>query len=335
VEGHPDPGGALPAAPAQAGPLTALAGAFRAALEASDVRRARTLVAEAADGGAAPGRLYVEVVRPALAARPSSPPTARSRRGGEIGESILTELVGRLPATAQRGLGRAAVLSCRDHGIEAVDGRVAMDFLERDGWNVERLAADATRASAQELTRGPGVELAVAIVAGPEDALRLAPVCTALRRLPDPPVIILGDFSGRSRHRAAPAALGADAVADDPGELVRCASERLPGTGVRRWGVRLSRSGDTLVLAPTGRLDATSVERLTDVVLTRLGSFDRVVLDFRDLAEVEDAGVRALDAWRSLPALDGIELQALLDRGARTQLAGAGVALGWSPAPAS
>lgn len=333
MEGHLEPGNA--GALAEAGPYTALAGAFRAALDVPDASGARRLVADAIDAGASPGRLYVEVLRPALEALQASRHPGHARLAAGIAETVLPELAGRLPTVPQSGTGRAAVLSCRRQGIEAFDGSAAMDFLECAGWNVERLDADGGRASADELTRGPGIELAVAVVAGPEDALGLAPVCTSLHRLPDPPVILLCDFSGRSRHRATPAVLGVDAVAHDPGELVRCASERLPGAGLRRWGVRLSRSPGTLVLAPTGCLDATSVERLTEVVLTRLGSFDRLTLDIRDLAELDAAGVRALDAWRSLPALADIELRAVIDDTVRAQLASAGAALSWGLAPVS
>ena len=303
-------------------PLPSLVSAFAAALAAADVRDARRMVAAAADQGIAPGRMYVAVVRPALAAFQRPGPHARERLAAGLGEAVLADLVARLPVGDRRGSGRAAVLSCRDRGIEAVDGSVAMDFLACDGWSVDR---SGPRGRMPAIARDGGIELAVAVTAGPEDALRLAPVCTDLRRLADPPVIILCDFSGRFDQRAASSALGADAVAHDPQELVRCAAERLPDPGQRHWGVRLSRKGTDLVLAPTGRLDATSMSRLVDVAATRSGTFARLVVDLRDLAEIAPAGALALGHWPD--RLPGVEVRVLADAGVLVRLRSTGVQL--------
>jgi hypothetical protein len=327
VEAHPH----SPRAPWAPGPDSALAGlaaSFRAAVEAPDVRAARAMITTAADGGVTGGRLYVDVVRPTLAALagPDGSPTARLAAG--IGEAVLADLVRRLPV-AEPGAGRrAAVLSCRTVGIEAVDGNLAMDYLEVGGWTVERLNDDGLNPAGPELAHG-AVELVVAVIAGPEDALRLASACTELRRLADPPVILLCDFSGRSAAAAAPAALGADAVVRDPDELVRCAAQRLPGPGQRRWGVRLSRSRDTLLMAPTGCLDATSAGRLADVALTRLGSYSCLVLDLGDVAEIKPDGVRALAAWPELLSAGTVQLQLVDDPGSRAMLDRTGVGLPW------
>jgi hypothetical protein len=297
------------------GALAALARDFRDALLAPDVRRAHRLVAEAADAGTSAGALYVSVIRPSLVELQYSGPRAGVRLAGHIGEALLSDLVQRLPFSDRDGLGRAAVLSCRDAGIEAVDGSVAMDFLEADGWSVERLAGDHRRPQVAELAAGGSLELAVAVTSGPEEALRLAPVCTALRRLADPPVILLCDFSGRPHpHQSvASSSLGADAVALDPEELVRHAARRLPRAGRRRWGVRLSRTGESLTLTPTGSLDAVSVARLLDVVDSRAGTFRSLTLDLRDLAGLETTGLTALEGWGGLAVLDGIAVDYVVD----------------------
>jgi hypothetical protein len=130
-------------------------------------------------------------------------------------------------------------------------------------------------------------------------------------------VILLGDFSGGSRHLAAASALGADAVVHDPEELARCAAARLPAEGRRRWGVRLMRSNGTLRLSPTGNLDAISVARLSDVALTRAGTYTRLVLDLSDLAAVDSGGVDGLGGWPALRELDDVQL--LLLAGARVR----------------
>lgn len=308
MEGHPDSRAATGAA--GEGDLAPLASAFRAALGAPDVRGARALIAQAAEAGASAGALYVDVVRPALAELQSADRNIRARLAAGIGEAILADLVMAVAPAQSSGIGRAAVLSCRDQGIEAVDGSVAMDFLEADGWEVDRLVAGNTLQDAADV-EGAGIELVVAVTAGPEDALALAHVCTELRRLADPPVIVLCDFSQRPQHQAASTALGADAVARDPEDLVRCAASHLPASGHRRWGVRLSRWGTTLCLAPTGCLDATSVGRLADVALSRTGTFRRLIIDLRDLAQIEAAGVRHLAAWPNLPALRDVDVVAV------------------------
>ena len=320
MPGPPNPS-ATPTASRESG-LADLGAAFSAALAVPDVRGAHALVAEAAAAGASPGALYVQVVRPALAALQQADRDVRARLAAGIGESILADLVAALPLAGASGARRAAVLSCRDHGIEGVDGSAAIDFLEADGWEVDRLGADV---SLDDFSRvAPiGIELAVAITAGPQDALALARACTELRRLPDPPVIVLCDFSRRAGHRAAAMALGADAVAADPEELVAHARQRLPAAGQRRWGVALSRSGATLSLAPIGCLDTVSVARLTDVAVSRQGTFTRLVLDLRDVAQFEPAGLRQLIAWSSLPALSGVELTVVASPGARAELTAA------------
>ena len=45
------------------------------------------------------------------------------------------------------------------------------------------------------------------------------------------------------------------------------------------------------MLAPTGRLDPVSVARLSEVAITRLGTFSSLVLDLRDLAEIDAGGM--------------------------------------------
>jgi anti-anti-sigma regulatory factor len=60
------------------------------------------------------------------------------------------------------------------------------------------------------------------------------------------------------------------------------------------WGVRLERVGRALIVAPSGRLDATGSERLREVLMSRAGDYDMVVLDLRDLVAVEPAGVELI-----------------------------------------
>lgn len=305
MEGHPDSG--VAALAIREGDLAPLANAFRAALGGSDLPRARALMTRAAAAGTSAGALYVGAVRPGLVDLQGSGHDARSRWATE---TILSDLVSLRAAGRSSGAGRAAVLCCREHGIQAVDGGVAMDFLQADGWSVDRLRAGPSLPDAAAAASA-GIELVVAITEASQDAAALGRACAGLRRLTDPPVTVLCDFSARPETRAASMALGADAVARDPEELVGCAARQLPASGQRRWGVRLSRLGAMLSLTPTGCLDSPSVGRLADVAFSRSGTYSRLVVDLRDLAEVRDAGLRRFAGWPNLPALLDVDLVAV------------------------
>jgi hypothetical protein len=97
------------------------------------------------------------------------------------------------PSEVLGGAGRGAVVVSRPGGPEAADGVRASEALAADGWTVQQVDRSAHR-MVSELARREGIELVVAISAGSEDMLALAPLCTALHRLPDPPVVLLCDF---------------------------------------------------------------------------------------------------------------------------------------------
>ena len=82
-----------------------------------------------------------------------------------------------------------------------------------------------------------------------------------------------------------------------------------------------------LTLAPTGRLDGTSVSRLADVALTRLGSFAHLHIDLRDLAEIDAAGILQMSRWPDQAMLDGVDIHVMTDTDVRAKLTAAGVTL--------
>ena len=155
------------------------------------------------------------------------------------------------------------------------------------------------------------------------------PLCASLRRASDPPVILLADLAGGADRRAPLLALGADDVVDDPMALLRSASARSPVPGQRRWGVRLLRCGDTLTVAPTGSLDGASVGRLADIAITRAGSFQRLVIDLRDLSDIDPEGVSGLLAWPERVPCGGVSRELLVDGPVRHALDRATLA-GWA-----
>jgi anti-anti-sigma regulatory factor len=66
------------------------------------------------------------------------------------------------------------------------------------------------------------------------------------------------------------------------------------------WGVRLERVGRAIVVAPAGRFDTPEVQRLRDVLESRQGAYESVVVDLRDVADVGESGLALLleqQAW--------------------------------------
>lgn len=297
-----------------------LAHDFAQALSVPDVKLARRLVVGSLESGCSPGRLYVEVIRPALSACELDGSGIEAQLFASLGRTIMADLVRFLPATVGGGDGRTALLTCGVSTIEQLDALVVTDFLEADGWVVQRLHGPRAALDLGPASRADGIELAVAVVAGPEQSLRLAPACTEMHRLPDPPVCLLCDFTGRLDWPGASAALGADAFISDPQELLWEAAGRLPAGVTRRWGVSIARRHGALVLAPTGRLDDTSARRLADVVQSRAGTFTRLIVDLRDLAEVSRRGIEDVCSLCESGDLAGVEVQLIGDAAVRTRI---------------
>jgi hypothetical protein len=279
--------------------LPQLREAYGLALASGDLRASRQVALAAAEDGLSLGRLYVDVVRPAIAGAACgwSADSARDRLLLGSVEAMLTVVAGRpAPGAAMRGQGRSALVSVGTAPLDVLDGQVIVDTLCTDGWSVDDVPAGTDAAAVAALARDRHVQLVVMPTSNPADLLLSAQTYTLLRRMADPPVIVacslgLPDQAGRAR------AAGADACAGDPDELLELVSRRLPPAGVRNWGVRLRRLGTTLVIAPTGDLDPVSVEKLRQVVESRAGSFSAVVVDTREVASASQAGTDALLAW--------------------------------------
>jgi anti-anti-sigma regulatory factor len=74
------------------------------------------------------------------------------------------------------------------------------------------------------------------------------------------------------------------------------------------WGVRLERVGRALVVAPTGRFDAAEVQRLRDVLDSRHGAYESVVVDLRDVVDVGEPGLALLLEQQRWAREQGIDL---------------------------
>lgn len=300
---------------------------FAAALAIPDVSLARAVVTGAADAGASPGRLYLDVMRPALVRLAGEGPPARGRLAADLAASVLADVLETRAHPVDTAQGRVAVIAHGDEGMHAADGHAATEFLEWGGWRVERLGLSPDPGRT-DLARGGAVELAVLVVGATHQAGELGRLCAALRHSSDPPVIVLADFGGRPLPRAMLMALGADDAVLDPDALLRTAVDHSPAPGRRRWGVRLGRTGTTLTIAPTGTLDAINVGRLADIAASRAGSYTRLVIDLRDLSDIGPDGVRGLAAWPAAAGSDDVERELLVDPAVRAALHEAAIA-GW------
>lgn len=90
--------------------------------------------------------------------------------------------------------------------------------------------------------------------------------------------------------------MAADAFVGDADALPPLLRRRLSGRGAR-WGVRLARDAQGLVVAPVGVLDVTSVQRLREIVETRRLLYPRIVVDLRELLAADALGLGALVDW--------------------------------------
>lgn len=327
MERHLNPEDARGAASTGPDSTAQLARAFSEALSNPNVALACSLVAAALADGASPGRIYVDVVRPALNAAEFRGQLRQTRLLAGIGQALIVDLVAALTPSEGGGAGRMALLSCGEMAMDQLDGDLVADFLEADGWVVQRLQCPGAALAMGPASRQDGVELAVAIVAGADAARDLAAACTEMSRLPDPPVCLLCDFTGRADWPAASTGLGADALISDPQELLVEAARLLPAGKTRRWGVSIARRGDALVLTPTGRLNGTSAERLADVVQSRIGTFSRLVIDLRHLAEISAGGVETIRGWSQNGPLQDVELLLVGDSGVRARISALGLSV--------
>ncbi len=254
------------------------------------------------------GRVYVDVVRPALERRcagwadAGASATERLLLGNV--EAALAAVASRPAGGAGTGNGREALVSVGSAPLDALDGQVIVDVLCGDGWTVKEVPAAVVAEDVVAMAAGRHVQLVVMPTSGDADPLLSATAYTLLRRLADPPVIVACSLGTSGDPRSARAA-GADAFVDDPDDLLRLVADRLPAAGARNWGVRLRRMGPTLVVAPTGDLDAGSVRRLREVVGSRTGTFDALVVDTRDVASVTRTGYDDLLAWMVELPVDG------------------------------
>jgi anti-sigma B factor antagonist len=64
------------------------------------------------------------------------------------------------------------------------------------------------------------------------------------------------------------------------------------GDQIPPFEIELSRSGETVTVAPTGELDIATVPRLADALAAAERPYERLVLDLRGLSFIDSSGLR-------------------------------------------
>jgi hypothetical protein len=250
----------------------------------------------AADLGAS--ATYRDVLRPFLAAvgDAGGGPLADDRRAiaRSAAQSALAELSAVLP-TSDEGLGRRAAVLVPAGGVGELDGRALADALDAGGWSTRLVGLDREAGAICDDVLDARVEALVVPVADAAQVLVSQRALSLIRRLNAPPLIVGVTFA--SAGGSTPS-VGADHVIGDTDALAPLLRRRLGGPGgAVPWGVRLHRDGTTLVVAPFGLLDATTVSRLREIVETRRTLYPAILIDLRELDSLSSSGVTALSTW--------------------------------------
>jgi methanogenic corrinoid protein MtbC1/DNA-binding XRE family transcriptional regulator len=190
-------------------------------------------VADALQRGVGAVALYLDVIVPAQievgeAWHRGEVSVAQEHLATEITLARMEHIRQTLPVAPASG--RHAVVAAVEGEQHDVGGRMVADFLSMDGWEVDFLGADTPTLDLVSFVAGRHPD-AVLLSVTLEDNLRHAARAVAhLRRLEDPPRILLGGAAIRSRADEA-AALGADALTGDAWDAAQTARQLvvLPG----------------------------------------------------------------------------------------------------------
>jgi methanogenic corrinoid protein MtbC1 len=197
-----------------------------------DARGAWNVIGVALEDGAAPGRLYLEVLAPAMVEVGRLWETARigvaqEHLATQITQSVLARLA---PSLEQQNAGqpRLALVSGTPHELHAIGARMVADFLEAAGWEVLLLGPDAPQQEIVELAQRRRPDVVALSTSLSFNLLAAGRVFAALRAHCTPvPLLVAG---GRAYEDDAQRAglMGADVFARDPETLIAELAARLP-----------------------------------------------------------------------------------------------------------
>ena len=199
-----------------------------------DGRAAWAVIVAALDDGAAPVRIYLEVLTPAMVEIGSLWETARigvaqEHLATQITQTVLARLAPSLEDAAAAFAGerrRLAIVSGTPGELHSIGARMVADFLEASGWDVLLLGPDAPGEEVARLARERRPDVVALSTSLSFNLLAAGRVFARLRELGDAPLLVAG---GRAYEGQADRALlaGADVFAADPEALLRELSLRL------------------------------------------------------------------------------------------------------------
>jgi hypothetical protein len=195
---------------------------------------------------------------------------------------------------SDEGLGRRAAVLVPVGMMGELDGRALADALEAGGWTTRHVGLDQDAAAVCDEVLAARVEALLVPVADAAQVLASQHALSLIRRLNAPPLVVGVTFSVAEGA----ASVGADHVVEDVDALAPLLRRRLGGSEAAvPWGVRLHREDETLVVAPFGLLDPTTVSRLREVVETRRARYPHILIDLRELDALSTSGMTALTSW--------------------------------------
>jgi methanogenic corrinoid protein MtbC1 len=204
---------------------------YLAALLAGDGTRARHLVTQALDDGAAPVDLYLDVLAPALVT------VGELWECGELGvayehyaTSVTQGIMGAVAPRMRRPPrgGRLAVLVCVPGEQHALGVQMAGDVLESAAWEVLQLGPGLPAPSLVALVADEQPDVVGLSVATPSLLPGAREMVGGLHELDPRPFVVLGGRACSELPSAELATLGADAAVADARELVQLVTERFP-----------------------------------------------------------------------------------------------------------
>jgi MerR family transcriptional regulator, light-induced transcriptional regulator len=197
-----------------------------------DARAAWDAVEQALDGGVAAGRIYLDVLTPAMVEIGRLWETARigvaqEHLATQITQSVLARLAPALEAVSHAtDPRRLALVTGTPNELHAIGPRMVADFLESSGWDVLLLGPDTPISATIATARDRRPDVVALSTSLSFNLLAAGVVFAALRQLDPKPLLIAG---GRAYEGLPDRALlmGADVFAADPEQLLRELALRL------------------------------------------------------------------------------------------------------------
>jgi methanogenic corrinoid protein MtbC1 len=222
------------ASPLEPSDLEPVRDRYLACLLEPDPRAAWAAIAQALDDGAHPGRIYLDVLAPAMVEIGVLWETARigvaqEHLATQITQTILARVAPSLEdaeAALLDGPRRTALVSGTPGELHGIGARMVADFLEGAGWDVLLLGPDTPAGELLALTRERRPDVVALSTALSFNLLAAGRVFAALRALDDPPLLVAGGRAYEGRGDRALLA-GADVFAPDPETLLRELALRL------------------------------------------------------------------------------------------------------------